>query len=133
MGEHPVNDVCDANFKSLEEKIKVLFKSQESCNEFFKNTSAILTRLEIITAQQEKWIEKKDIRDEKRDLLLQSISETLRGIQKDQSNVYSNIEYMKKQIEIQSSDNNIKISYIVKNILFVVLGVLVTIFVKSIF
>ena len=131
MGEHPVNDVCEANFKSLEEKIKVLFKSQEAYNEFFKNTSAILARLEIITAQQEKWIQKKDIVDEKRDSLLQDISETLRDIKTDQSHANRTIEELKIESNKHRDDNSVKISVIIKNLLFFALGALVAGIIKS--
>lgn len=123
---HEINPHCITKLNHMDTKIKVLFKKVEHLDTFFESTLAILTRLETITAQQEKWIEKKDRRDEKRDEVLQDISLTLKSIKQDQFNTEDNIKAIKLELKQQYDDNTVKISVVIKNILFVALGVLIT-------
>jgi hypothetical protein len=128
---HDVNPECQKDFININEKLLDLSKKVTNLDGFFENTFTIMTRLEMITTQQEKWIEKKDIRDEKRDELLLEISHTLRDIKADQSYTQKSIDSIKKEIGQQSNDNTIKVSGLIKNIIIFAIGAIITAIVAS--
>ena len=118
MLDHVSPEICEARHTQLKDQAKVLFKKIE----VIEQISITLAQFEIISKNQEKTMAEMSSTMKEVSIILGSVQQQVKGTDDSMGTVKKDLDAVKKAVEVLQDDNTVKISVVIKNVVFTAIG-----------
>ena len=121
------NKLCEARHGQIKEQVSVLFKKVD----VIEQISNTLTELKVISQNQRESDKKRDNTISDFAVSMKEISSILASLQHQINSTNNKVDEVKADVSILKEDNSVKVTVIIKNIIFTAVGVGVGVIVTS--